>query len=186
MDQRMVLDEIEQCREQLHQLINQKLNKFILQMTCGDLSPYLEGSDAHAVPFISSAAACKGTKPVAVLLPSGELVETNTWKKAILAILRDCDADLRLHEQMRGLRGRVSGNFRPLLSETMNGMGAPLKISDQLYLKSKFDTGALLDNVTRKILDRIGYDYSSIAVFYQDPRQEMAQEQETVEPMLSM
>ena len=51
-------------------------------------------------------------------------------------------------------------------------MGAPLKITEGLYLESKFDTQALLDNLTQKILRRVGYDCSMIAVLYRSPQQE--------------
>ena len=71
------------------------------------------------------------------------------------------------------MRGRVYGNFRRLLAEDPNGMDAPLQITEGLYLESKFDTQALLDNLTQKILRRVGYDYGRIAVLYRSPQQEI-------------
>ena len=65
---------------------------------------------------------------------------------------------------MLELRGRVFGNFRPLLAQAPEGMGAPLKIDEGLYWESKFDTEALLKNLTGKLLCRVGYDYQGIAV----------------------
>ena len=53
-------------------------------------------------------------------------------------------------------------------------MGAPLKIDEGLYWESKFDTEALLKNLTGKLLCRVGYDYQGIAVKYRDPQQETA------------
>lgn len=50
-------------------------------------------------------------------------------------------------------------------------MNAPLKINGGLYLESKFDTQALLDNLTQKVLRRVGYDCGGVAVLYQYPKQ---------------
>ena len=170
--QQTVLAEIERCRAQLHQLVDDRLDAFILRITCGDLSKYIQDKTVRAIPFVSAPTRCKGMKPVAVVLPDGSMVETSTWKKAAAAILRDCDADPRCHEQLMEMRGRVNGNFRRLLAETPNGMGAPLRITEGLYLESKFDTQALLDNLTQKILRRAGYDCGRIAVLYRSPQQE--------------
>lgn len=171
--QQAVLDEIERCRAQFHQLVDSHMDALILRMTVGDLTAYIRDTGARVLPLGSAAAQCKGTKPVAVILPSGEKVETSTWKKAAAAILRDCDSDPQRHDLLMGLRGRVPGNLRQLLSETPDGMSAPLKINDSLYLESKFDTQALLENITQKILRRVGYDCGGVAVLYQVPRQEV-------------
>jgi len=185
MDQ-ATLREIEQCREELHQIIDLRFNDLILQMGGRDISLYLEDEGMLAVPFISAPHECKGMKPAAVILPDGSMVETSTWKKAALAILRDCDADPGCHQRLCELRGRTFGNFRSLLSESPEGMGAALKISDGLYLESKFDTEALLNNLTQKILDQVEYDYSGIVILYRDPQCEMVREHESQGPVLSM
>ena len=112
-------------------------------------------------------------KPMAVIFPDGSMVETSTWKKAASAILRNCDANPRCHEQLMEMRGRVNGDFRRLLAENLHGMDAPLKIAEGLYLESKFDTQALLDNLTQKILRRVGYDCNMIAILYRNPQQKI-------------
>ena len=181
----IVLAEVERCRTQLHQQIDDRLDAFILRITCGDLSEYIQGETVRAIPLVSAPARCKGMKPVAVILPDGSMVETSTWKKAAAAILRDCDSDPGCHERLMEMRGRVNGNFRRLLAEGPNGMDAPLKITEGLYLESKFDTQALLDNLTQKILRRVGYDSCGIAVLYRSPRQELGLANGEVEPEIS-
>lgn len=111
--------------------------------------------------------------PQTVILHNKE-IKTPTWKKAVSAIMQDCDADLYRHEQMLALRGRINGNFRPLLSERPNGMGAPLRISDGLYWESKFDTVALLHNLTEKLLDVVGYDCQRVVIRYHPSQLEPA------------
>ena len=172
--QQTVLVEMERYRAQLHQLVDDRLDAFILRVTCGDLSEYIQDEAVRAIPLVSAPARCKGTKPVAVILPDGSMAEAATWKKVAAAILRNCDADPRCHEQLMEMRGRVYGNFRRLLAEDPNGMDAPLKITEGLYLESKFDTQALPDNLTQKILRRVGYNCSMTAVLYRNPQREMA------------
>ena len=162
--QQTVLAEMERYRAQLHQLVDDRLDAFILRVTCGDLSEYIPDETVRAIPLVSAPARCKGIKSVVVILPDVSMAETATWKKVAAAILRNCDADPRCHEQLMEMRGRVNGNFRRLLAEDPNGMDAPLKITEGLYLESKFDTQALLDNLTQKILRCVGYDCSMTAV----------------------
>ena len=184
-EQQMVLAEVDRCRAQLHQLIDDRLDAFILRITCGDLSEYIRDGAVRAVPLMSAPARCKGMKPVAVVFPDGSMVETSTWKKAAAAILRDCDTDPGRHERLMEMRGRVNGNFRRLLAADPNGMDAPLKITEDLYLESKFDTQALLDNLDQKILRRVGYDCGGIAVLYQCPQQELSLTNGEIDPEIS-
>ena len=181
----MVLAEVERCRTQLHQLIDDRLDAFMVRITCGDLSEYIRDEAVRAVPLVSAPARCKGMKSVAVVFLDGFMVETPTWKKAAAAILRDCDADPSCHERLMEMRGRVNGNFRRLLAEGPNGMDAPLKITEGLYLESKFDTQALLDNLTQKILCRVGYDCGGIAVLYRSPQQEIDLANGEIDPEIS-
>ena len=172
-EQQTVLSEVERCRARLHQLIDDRLDAFMLQITCGDLSEYIQDKAVRAIPLVSASARCKGMKPMAVVFPDGSMVETSTWKKAADAILRNCDANPRCHEQLMEMRGRVNGNFRRLLAENPHGMDAPLKIAEGLYLESKFDTQALLDHLIQKILRRVGYDCNMIAILYRNPQQKI-------------
>ena len=105
--QQTVLAEMERCRAQLHQLIDDRLDAFMLQITFGDLSEYIQDKTVHAIPLVSAPARCKGMKPVTVVFPDGSMAETSTWKKAAAAILLDCDADPGCHEQLMEMRGRV-------------------------------------------------------------------------------
>lgn len=67
------------------------------------------------------------------------------------------------------MRNRMAGNFRWLLSDKPKEMRAPLEISNSLYFEGNFDTEALLRNLTKKVLEPAGYDYSGIAVILRNP-----------------
>ena len=81
-------------------------------------------------------------------------------------------------------RSQVPGHVRQLLSGTPDGMVSPLKISDGLYLESKFDTQTLLDDLTQKILRRVGYDCGGVSVLYHIPWQEPAMTEPEGGPVL--
>lgn len=180
---RKTLDDINQYIA----LINQRLDSFIeahnLNVAADNMSQYLQDPRERILPLGSAAAQCKGKKAVAVVLPSGERVETSTWRKAAAAIMRDCDADPQRHELLMELREHVPCRFRQMLSGTPKGMDVPLKINDALYLEGKFDTEALLTNLTQKILRRVGYDYGGVAVLYRDREQEVTAVKQEQEPI---
>lgn len=171
-------------------LINQGLDSFIeahgLKIATDNMSKHLQSPSERILPLYSAAVQCKGKKAVAIVLPSGERVETSTWRKAAAAIMRDCDSDPQRHEMLMELREHVPCRFRQMLSGTPKGMDAPLKINDNLYFESKFDTEALLTNLTQKILRRVGYDYGNVMVLYRDRKMEIAagpaQEEPIAEP----
>ena len=45
-------------------------------------------------------------------------------------------------------------------------MDAPLKIDEELYFETKFDTEALISMMMKKVLEYVGYDYSGIVIQY--------------------
>lgn len=155
--------EIEQSRKQMHEKIDQKFNDFILNTACGDLTEYLE-EGVCAKPLLAPAGMFKGTRPTAVILPGQGKVGTTTWQNVVLAILLDCDSDPARHQRLMILKNHVAGNFRWLLSDKPKNLRMPLKINEGLYFKGKFDTEALLRNLTKKLLEPVGYDYSGIAI----------------------
>ncbi len=172
------LSAIEDCRRECHQLADSQCDAIIHQQMLREENGGALDEDEHILTLAALPERFKGKKPVALVLPSGVEVKTPTWKKAVATILQDCCADPRRHERMMELRGMVFGNCCPLLAKTPEEMGAPLKIDEGLYWESKFDTEALLRNLTDKLLCRVGYDYQGVVVRYRDPQQETAVEEQ--------
>ena len=167
-EQITVLAEIERIRRECRQLVDSKfdaLTSRVLEEGGAELK-----EDERVLTLAAMPSAFKGKKPVSLILPGGAEVNTPSWKKAVTAILQDCNSNPRRHKWMLELRGRVFGNFRPLLAKTPEGMGAPLKIDEGLYWESKFDTEAMLRNLTDKLLSKVGYDYQGVVVRYLDPQ----------------
>ena len=82
---------------------------------------------------------------------------------------------------MMQLRDVVAGRLRSLLSGSPNGMDIPLMIDEDLYLEGKLDTEYLIKTVRDQILDPVGYDYDRIGFVVHDPKQEMAQQSQSMQ-----
>ena len=167
-----------------HQLIDSKFDALASRVLEEGGSELKE--DERVLTLAAMPSAFKGKKPVSLILPDGAEVNTPSWKKAVNTILQDCNSDPRRHGWMLELRGRVFGNFRPLLAKTPEGMAAPLKIDEGLYWESKFDTEALLRNLTGKLLCKVGYDYQGVVIRYLDPQLGATTAEETQENTVQM
>ena len=167
-----ILPVVEHCRMEMHHRIDEAFNDFLLSLAGKDLVHEAQADGGHRLPLAAPAAMFKGTKSAAVILPDRSTIPVRTWKQAVAAILTDCCDDPQRREQLLELRGKVAGNFRYLLSDRPDGMSVPLEICEGLYLESKFDTEALLQNVTGKLLDRVGYDYWRVVIQCRYPKQE--------------
>lgn len=165
------------CREQIHRLVDERFDGLLCNLILGGETEKFRAEEGCLLPFASPPATFKGERPASVILHGVE-IEAGTWKKAVLAILRDCAADPQCYERMIELRGRVNGNFRPLLSDHPESMASPLKIDAGLYWESKFDTEALLGNLTEKLLDQVGYNYQDIVIRLRTSQQTMAEQAE--------
>ena len=165
------------CQEQLHRLVDERLDGLLCDLILGEEAEKFHAEEGRLLPFVSPPAMFKGERPASVILHGVE-IEATTWKKVVLAILRDCAAHPQCHKRMMELRGRVNGNFRPLLSDHPEGMASPLKIDAGMYWESKFDTEALLGNLTEKLLEQVGYDYQNIVIRFRTSQQDMAEQAE--------
>lgn len=162
---------LETLRAQMHRLVDERIDDAVARMESGEIDYEL----VRAHPLDWRPAAFKGTKAVAVILPDGREVEAKTWRAVVDTILQDCAADPVRLEHLRCLCDRVNGNFRPLLSSHKAEMKAPVEIEDGLYFESKFDTEQLLRVLVEKVLRPVGYDCSSVLLWYRERTQTQEQ-----------
>ena len=110
-----------------------------------------EAEPSCDVPITWDLSYFKGKKPLAVVLPGGNVVETTKWKQVAQVLLAECAASPEAKERLLDMRGKVLGRDRTLLADTPKGMDSPIKFADGFYFESKFDTETLL----RVIVERI-------------------------------
>ena len=152
--------------------MDQRTDQLFLTILLGDRMASLPEGEVLC-PFARDPAAFKGMRPSAVILPDGAQAAASTWREAATVILRHCAGDPLRREKLMALRDNVSGNFRCLISASPDGMRFPLEISRELYVEGKFDTEALLRNLTEKLLIPAGYDYRRILLQCRAPQQEL-------------
>lgn len=142
---------------------------FFVSATLDDAMQRLENADGRSsdgmtVPIIIHPAFFKGKKPTSTIFPNGEIVPTATWKKVVQAVLDDAIRDESRKQQLLSLRGRVLGRNRAILGADPCDMDQPLRISEGLYLETKYDTQTLLYVLIERVLSPIGYDPIGIRI----------------------
>jgi hypothetical protein len=121
------------------------------------------GNYETVYPITVNSAIFKGKKPTAVLF-GDERIEVSKWKTVIAEIMKRCNEDSEKHVSLMNLRGKISGRERVILAKNDDKMRSPMKISENLYIETHYDTETLLRTIMTRILDVVDYDYSNVKV----------------------
>lgn len=100
-----ILSEVERSRVRMHEIVDERFNDFVRKAVAEDGQRV-----ASSLPLGTNLAAFKGEKPAAIFLPSKGEIPVNSWKKAVVTILQDCNADPQRHERLMELRNKAYGN----------------------------------------------------------------------------
>jgi len=119
------------------------------------------GNYETVYPLTANPAIFKGKKPTAVIFGE-ERVDVGKWKTVIEEIMKRCDADSEKHVSLMNLRGKISGRERVILAKDGDKMRSPLKINENLYIETHYDTETLLRTLMTRVLDAVDYDYSRV------------------------
>ncbi len=164
---------LEQVREELHIMIDQKIDEFRRCLVSGESWSKAEVQ----MPLTSLPAYFKGKKPVSILYSDGTEIYVDKWKKVAEKLLHRCAEEEVMRERLCGMLGKVFGRDRLLLSDRGDCMDVPLEFYPGMFFEAKFDTESLLKVITTRIFQSIGYDYYSIYLKVKDsPQQQSAQE----------
>ncbi len=167
---------IEELRAQLHETVDRRIDAL--------LSGQVSQMESRSLPLDIHPSVFKGKRPLSVSFPDGRTVETTTWKKAVSAILTDCNSDPAMHDRLMSISGKVFGRDRVLLGDK-DGMDSPVKIDEGLYMETKFDTESLLYVLRERILKPVGYDCEGIHIRCRDPEQTMSGQQQSGGPTMT-
>jgi hypothetical protein len=114
-------------------------------------------------PLSAEPSIFKGRTPTCVLFGEERAV-AHTWKNVFKIVILDCNSDAGRHKTLMGLRNKILGRDRVLLSDTSDRMRRPFKIAEGLFAETHYDTESLIRILLHRILDEVGYDYSNISV----------------------
>jgi hypothetical protein len=127
----------------------------------------IERTSAHnyetIYPLTVNPAIFKGSKPTAIVF-GDERVDVYKWKTVAEELMKHCNADAEKHVALMNLRGRIAGRERVFLAKEKSGMRSPIKIDENLYIETNYDTETLLRILMTRIFDVVNYDYSGISV----------------------
>ena len=161
----IIFQELEAMRKRILQEINTEFD-VIIEHLSKDLN---ENSNEYIQPYemkyplTAGSGIFKGKKPTSVIIGS-ESISIRTWKQLVEEIMKRCMASEKYNKELENLAGKVSGKKRTLLAKTSDGMRSPLKIGENLFMETHYDTETLLNILMTRLLIPIGYDYSSISV----------------------
>lgn len=162
--------DVEIFRQALHNLVDAYCNLFI--------KPHISASNqddqlstqqkefTHCLSLDAESSTFKSTKPVSIVFPNGKEVYVKTWKQAVAAILTDCNSDEEIHSRLVQLSGKIFGKVRTILGNRPESVTNPLKVTDNLYPSTQYDTETLLNILKNRILDEVGYNYQGIMINY--------------------
>lgn len=158
---------LQNLRNELIQSINLQIDEIILQLR-NEQEPTerLEVLPVYEswYPLTAAAGIFKGKKPIGVKFRNGTYIDVPTWKRVVEVILKNCVENEEYKRRLMRIRGRITGRNRVLLDSRPDMMRSPLKIDEELWVETHYDTESLLRILTTRILEVIGYDYSDIAI----------------------
>lgn len=161
-----ILQEIEAMRKRMLQEINTEFDILIehvtkeanLGKTREHVSPY-----EMKYPLTAGSGIFKGKKPTTVVIGE-DSIAIRTWKQLVEEVMFRCMKSEIHKSRLEQLAGKISGKKRLLLAKTSDGMRSPLKIDEELYMETHYDTETLLNVLMTRILSPIGFDFSNIYV----------------------
>jgi hypothetical protein len=165
MNREAILSELEKTRELLHGRVNARIDALIGRVKSGE--PLDNEGDGAVIetkyPLSMPPSLFKGTKPVAVHF-GDEKTAVKNWRSAYALILRRCAETPENRDALMGLRNKISGRTRVVLSDKPDGMDYPIEVADGIFVEGYFDTEWLIRTLTVEILDVACYDYSGISI----------------------
>ena len=162
-----IIKELEAMRKRMIQEINTEFDLLIERavsegLTIAPPSPVQEYESTY--PLAAGTKIFKGTKPTMVIFPDNSSVLVSTWKQVVTVVMEQCLKSDQNLKKLNEFSDRISGRKRQLLAKSKNNMRSPIKLSDDLFMETHYDTETLLNVLTNRILDAIQYDYSRIQI----------------------
>lgn len=161
------IQELQNFRTQLIQQINVQFDDLIqkirTEQDTTESVPDIRNYES-VYPLTTATAVFKGKKPTGVIFSDQTREDVSTWKRAVKVVLKKCNSDGAKHRKLLELRGKVAGRNRIFLGKSAESMRSPLKIDQDLWVETHYDTETLLRILKVHILEPVGYDYSGITI----------------------
>ena len=156
------IKEIRDMQFQIISTINTTFEKIVKKFEELEQNESIVEQNEFQVKYPITYAGFKGTKPIAVIINSNEII-TPSWKSVVENILKEVIKDKTMEQKLMNLRNIILGRTRTRIASNEGNMRSPILITEGLYIETHYDTEALMKFLL-EILDSINYDYSKIEI----------------------
>ena len=157
-----IVNEIREKQNQLITMINTTFDDIVKRVEELEISGNESNVEYESIYPITNTTGFKGNKPIDVLIGNERMI-TPTWKVVVKRVLEEVMKDNEMKKRLFELRDKLLGRVRRRISSEPNEMRSPLKLCEELYVETHYDTETLM-NLLLQILYEISYDSSNIKV----------------------
>lgn len=157
-----IIKEIREKQNELVIMINSTFDDLVRKVENLEMRENELESEYETIYPITNTTGFKGKKPIAIIY-KGKRQITPTWKVVVNTVLQEVIKDETMKNRLMALRDKLLGRVRKRLSKTPDDMRSPLKIYDNLFIETHYDTETLI-KLLLEILEEISYDYNDIQV----------------------
>lgn len=158
-----IIEDLRKKQNELVMMVNNVFDdiiKRVSELNSNQLS-HVESVYETVYP-ITNIGGFKGKKVIAVIIHNERMI-TPTWKKAVSIILTDVIKDKKYKEKMYNLCDKMLGRVRNRLAHTSESMRSAIKLDDNLYIETHYDTETLM-RFLLEILNELNYNYDDIKI----------------------
>lgn len=157
-----IINDIREKQNQLIVMINTVFDEIVKEVEQLTLEENMTITEYESVYPVTNSTGFKGRKPIAVII-EGKRMTTPTWKKVVENVLIEVIKEENMKKKIFDLRDILLGRIRTRLSRKSDNMRSPIKLCDNLYIETHYDTETLI-KLLIEILSEISYDYNKIKV----------------------
>lgn len=157
-----LIKDIREKQNEIIMIVNTLFDELVKEVSNIKTEEKEKKNEFETILPLSNTKIFKGKKPIAVIFGENRII-TPTWKIVVEIILKEVLKEENMKEKLYGLSDKLLGRKRTRLSKSSDEMRKPLKLSDELYIETHYDTETLM-NLLLQILNDVSYNYNDIKV----------------------
>lgn len=157
-----LISDIREKQNEIIMIVNTLFDELVKEVANIQAEQSEPTNDFENILPLSNTKIFKGKKPIAVLFGENRIIAP-TWKVVVEIILKEVLKQEDMKEKLYNLRDKLLGRKRIRLSKSPDEMRKPLKLEENLYIETHYDTETLM-NLLLQILNDISYNYNNIKI----------------------
>lgn len=157
-----LINNIKEKQNEIIMIVNTMFDELIKEVSNIEVEQREGTNDFENILPLTNTKIFKGKKPIAVIFGENRII-TPTWKVVVETIFKEVLKEENMKEKLYSLSDKVLGRKRTRLSKSPDEMRKPLKLEENLYIETHYDTETLM-NLLLQILNDISYNYNDIKV----------------------